>query len=230
MDKPVATQTTENRHALVQAFLAKHYGGVVGSSLNAPLGTVTGVDHHSLVACHLERQFGNSIGGNLADPMGTVMPGGSGKTGLVAATLIKNNFGDCPHQDVMDPLHTITTQHNKFSLVAAFLAKYYGTNIGAGLDGPLHTLTSQGNKFSLVTVSIDGDPYVIVDIGMRMLHPRELFRAQGFPDSYVIDPVVRGKKLSKSAQVRMVGNSVCPPVAAAVVGSNVGAALRERTA
>jgi DNA (cytosine-5)-methyltransferase 1 len=65
-------------------------------------------------------------------------------------------------------------------------------------------------------VTVHGEPYVIADIGMRMLAPRELYRAQGFGDAYLIVPVVNGKPLSKEAQVRMVGNSVCPPLAAAV--------------
>ena len=78
-----------------------------------------------------------------------------------------------------------------------------------------------------MTVSIEGETYAIADIGMRMLQPRELFRAQGFPDSYVIDPVVNGRPLPKSAQVRMVGNSVCPPVAAAIVQANVACEVRD---
>ena len=76
-------------------------------------------------------------------------------------------------------------------------------------------------RSGLVTVQIGGEPYAVTDIGMRMLTPRELFRAQGFPDSYQIDIKVNGKPLSKAAQVRMCGNSVCPPVARALVAANV---------
>ena len=81
-----------------------------------------------------------------------------------------------------------------------------------------------------MTVSIEGESYAVVDIGMRMLQPRELFLAQGFPDDYVIDPVVKGRRLPKSAQVRMVGNSVCPPIAAAIVRANVREMTKEATA
>jgi DNA (cytosine-5)-methyltransferase 1 len=70
---------------------------------------------------------------------------------------------------------------------------------------------------------VHGVDYVIVDIGMRMLQPRELYRAQGFPESYVIDIQFKGKALPKDAQVRMVGNSVCPPVAAAIIRANFSA-------
>ena len=206
IDEPLHTITAcsvgESKHmggaaplGLVSAFLAKHYGGVVGCPLEQPIGTVTGIDHHSIVACHLERQFGHSVGESVDSPMGTVMPSGGGKT----------------------------------ALVAAFLSKYYGAGTGQELWGPAQTITSR-DRFGLVTVSIEGETYAIADIGMRMLQPRELFRAQGFPDSYVIDPVVNGRPLPKSAQVRMVGNSVCPHVAAAIVRANVVEKAKEKTA
>ena len=148
--------------------------------------------------------------------------GGGASTGIEMALgrIVKNNFGEQPHQDVNAPLHTVTTQGNRFSLVAAFLSKYYGAGTGQELWGPMQTVTSR-DRFGLVTVSIEGETYAIADIGMRMLQPRELFRAQGFPDSYVIDLVVKGRPLPKAAQVRMVGNSVCPPIAAAIVRANV---------
>ena len=139
---------------------------------------------------------------------------------MALGRIVKNNFGEQPHQDVNAPLHTVTTQGNRFSLVAAFLSKYYGAGTGQELWGPMQTVTSR-DRFGLVTVSIEGETYAIADIGMRMLQPRELFRAQGFPDSYVIDLVVKGRPLPKAAQVRMVGNSVCPPIAAAIVRANV---------
>ena len=73
-------------------------------------------------------------------------------------------------------------------------------------------------RFGLVTVS--GQQYQIADIGMRMLQPRELYRAQGFPDTYIIDHGSDGRPLPKDAQVRMCGNSVCPPLARAIVAAN----------
>jgi DNA (cytosine-5)-methyltransferase 1 len=101
--------------------------------------------------------------------------------------------------------------------VRAFLMKYYGTEQDPRLGGPLHTLTTK-DRFGLVTVK--GEDYFIVDIGMRMLQPRELYRAQGFPETYVIERGADGRPLSKSSQVRMCGNSVCPPLARAVVAAN----------
>jgi DNA (cytosine-5)-methyltransferase 1 len=101
--------------------------------------------------------------------------------------------------------------------VRALLLAYYGTDQAAQLTKPLPTATTH-DRFGLVTVA--GQDYVIADIGMRMLQPRELYRAQGFPESYAIDRGADGRQLSKAAQVRMCGNSVCPPVAAAIVRAN----------
>jgi DNA (cytosine-5)-methyltransferase 1 len=108
---------------------------------------------------------------------------------------------------------TVSAQGLHLGEVRAFLIKYFGTDQDPRLNEPLHTVTSK-DRFGLVTVH--GEQYVIADIGLRMLTPRELFRAQGFPEEYMIDPEIDGKKLSKTAQVRMCGNSVCPPIAAAV--------------
>ncbi len=97
---------------------------------------------------------------------------------------------------------------------AAFLTKFYGTGGGQDLREPLATVTTR-DRFGLVTVN--GEEHRIVDIGFRMLTPRELFRAQGFGDDYVID----APGLTKTAQVRMAGNAVCPDVAAALVDANL---------
>lgn len=163
--------------ALVAAFLAKHFGGVVGHEVDRPASTVTGTDHHS----------------------------------LVAANLVHLNHGDKQWSGVDDPMRTVTTG-NHAALVYSFLVKYFGTAIGCEVDDPLHTVTGKA-RFGLVTVMIDGEPYAIVDIGMRMLKPRELARAQGFPDDYILTGTATN-------QVERIGNSVCPPVARALVEAN----------
>lgn len=101
--------------------------------------------------------------------------------------------------------------------VRAFLTAYYGSDQDTPLEDPMHTVTTKP-RFGLVMV--EGQPYEIADIGMRMLQPRELYRAQGFPDTYVIDRGADGRVLPKDAQVRMCGNSVCPPLARALVAAN----------
>ena len=196
VSEPIMVVDSSNRYGLCAVNLLKNYSGVVGQKADAPAGTVTAADHHSLVACSLMRQFGTSTGQKATEPMNTVMPGGSGKTGIVAA----------------------------------FLDKYYGSEEhGAALDNPMATATSK-EHMSLVLIKIDGVEYAISDIGMRMLQPRELYRAQGFPENYVIDFEYKGKPLPKSAQVHMAGNSVCPPVAAAIVAANCGEIAKQDVA
>ena len=183
-----------------------------------PLGTVTGKSKTSLVTANLVRDFGQSVGSHMTDPIGTVLPGGMGKTKLVTSHLIKMR-GSCKDgQDVRQPMPTVTAGGFHVGEVRAFLLKYYGTNIGHGCREPLQTVTSK-HRFGLVTVM--GEEYQIVDIGMRMLSPRELFRAQGFDDSYIIDRDATGKPITKTEQVNRCGNAVCPPIAEALVRANV---------
>lgn len=202
----LGTQTTENRHALVTAFLAKHYGGVIGHDVRRPLGAVTTIDHHSVVAAHLTRFHGKGPARDITEPVPTIET--VDKLGVVAAHLTHfySSAADGGNGDLLHPIKTVTGGGQHAGLVEAFLSKYCGI---------------PANDLGLATVKIGGDTYVITDIGMRMLTPRELFRAQGFPDSYVIDIDFNGKPLSKAAQVRMCGNSVCPPVAKALVAANV---------
>jgi DNA (cytosine-5)-methyltransferase 1 len=116
-------------------------------------------------------------------------------------------------------LVTASARGDRAEDVRAFLTQYNGQSIGQSVQLPLGTVTTS-DRFGLVTVR--GVQHEIRDIGMRMLTPRELFTAQGFPADYIIDPVVNGKRLSKTAQIRMCGNSVSPPVAAAVIAANCG--------
>jgi len=223
---PLPTQTTENRFALVTAFLAKHYTGVVGSDLADPMGTVTSVDHHSLVTANLvhlghgegkdgTKRFSHGIR-DITDPLNTITASGAAAA-LVTSRLVKMR-GDNVGGPVTEPLHTISAQGTHHAEVRAFLVKYYGNEAdGVPLTEPMHTLPTR-DRMGLVTVH--GTEYAIVDIGLRMLAPHELFKAQGFPVGYIIDRGADGKPLTKTAQVRLCGNSVCPPIAAALVGAN----------
>jgi DNA (cytosine-5)-methyltransferase 1 len=230
-DEPLRTVTAETKgghHALVTAFLAKHYTGVVGSDLHDPIGTVTSVDHHSLIAAHITKFNTGSTGFAADSPLHTITAGGEQARpgtaitqGVVAAHLVHYHAdkrpGDVRASDLREPIKTQTTE-NRHALVNAFLIKYYG-NEKDGVDprDPMHTLPTK-DRMGLVIVH--GEPYAIVDIGLRMLTPRELYRAQGFPEDYRIERGAAGDPISKTAQVRMCGNSVCPPLARAIVAAN----------
>jgi DNA (cytosine-5)-methyltransferase 1 len=191
--------------------------------LNKPLGTVVGCGQkHALVAAFLAKHNGGheATGSKLAESIGTITA--RDHHALVAAHLVKL-YGTCADgQRIEQPLPTIRAGGTHLGEVRAFLIKYYGGDRGETrgqtLELPLGTVTT-ANRFGLVTVH--GQQYEIGDIGMRMLQPRELFRGQGFPDSYRIDPSVNGKTISKEAQIRLCGNSVCPDLAEVLVLANV---------
>ena len=230
LDKPLGTVVAGGaKHAAVAAFLAKHYSGdeTPGSSLAKPVDTITSVDHNALVAAHVVRHFGQSVGSVVEEPIGTICAGGMGKTGVVASHLSKL-YGTTTGADPREPMHTVTGGGNHIAEVRAFLIKYYGEG-GQDQDcrEPMHTIPTRDR---LGVVTIHGKDYVITDIGMRMLEPHELYAAQGFPPGYQIAPTVAGRRLPKHAQVRMCGNSVCPPLAAAIVAANVPVAQPEELA
>ena len=224
IDEPLRTITTAHRgeFSLVQAFLAQHNTGMVGRAADEPLSTIVGKGcTQAVISAHLTRQFGNSVGQDIASPAPTTTAGGGGKTGLVTAHMMANFSSNTNGGDGRPdrPLKTVLAGGRHHSVVQAFLMKYYGTGGHYGrLSDPAPTATTKA-RIGLVTV--DSVEYAIVDIGMRMLTPRELFRAQGFPDSYSIRPEFNGKPLTKTAQIRMCGNSVCPPVVEALVRANV---------
>jgi len=135
---------------------------------------------------------------------------------LVTA-FISRQFKTSIGHNIKSPLGTVTTV-DKSSLVTAFLLKYYGSDVGQDCESPLHTITSK-DRFGLITVQ--GEEYQIVDIGMRMLQPHELFAAQGFPPDYIIDKDFTGKPYPKTAQVARCGNAVPPPFAEALTRANL---------
>lgn len=177
---------------------------------------------------------------DVRDPLGTVVAGGV-KHGLVVAFLARHFGGSgTTGSDMREPLRTVTTQDHHALVtatlegrpdngerVAAFLTTYYGNATGADLRSPLPTVTTH-DRFALVTVR--GVPHRITDIGMRHLTPRELARAQAFHDGYLLDPVIGGRKLSRSAQVRMIGNSVSPVMAECLARANLSDAEQRRAA
>ena len=205
-------------------FITEHANGSSQRNMPAgePLRTICAEvkgGHFALVTAFLAKHYGGNYtgpGSSLTDPLSTVTT--VDHNALVTAH-IQRDFGNSIGHSADEPLHTTTAGGGgKSALVQAFLIKYYGQGDGQTLDDPLHTITTV-DRMGLVMVR--GEPWRIVDIGMRMLEPHELFAAQGFPADYIHDRLADGTKLSKKAQVRMVGNSVCPPVAAALVRANM---------
>lgn len=168
-----------------------------------------------LAAANICRQFGNSIGHAIDDPLGTVMAG-TDKSQLITSHMIKlrgTNIGF----PMDEPAHTITAGGLHLGEVRAFFIKYYGNEQdGVACNEPLHTITTN-DRFGLVMIK--GEPYQIIDIGMRMLEPHELFACQGFDADYIINNY--NGKSTKKQQVARVGNSVPPQFAEALTRANL---------
>lgn len=242
IEKPLGTAVAGGiKHHAVLALMQKFTQNGQGVSPDDPLHTVmAGAPRHAVVTAHIEQANGGPNKERLAgraasDPLSTVTMRGTQQR-LVTSSLMKLRGGEDSHAEscnvsIEEPLHTVCASGLHMAEVRAFLVKYYGNEQdGHGLESPLGTVTVN-DRFGLVTVTIAGEEYVIVDIGMRMLTPRELFAAQGFPPDYIIDRDATGKPITKTAQVAKCGNSVCPPLAEALVRANMAeAATKERQA
>ncbi len=218
-DEPLGTITSKGDAALVAPVLVANTTANPPRGADEPLKTITTGGHHALVSAFLNKYRGESTGGDARDPMptitggqGSVRPAGAAHAlGIITAHLLKL-YGTSTGADLREPMPTITGMGQHVAEVRAFLVKYYGTNQhGQALTEPLHTITRK-DRLGLVTVA--GVDYQIMDIGLRMLTPRELARAQGFPEEYILPA-------NKSLAVALIGNSVPPPVAEALVRANL---------
>ncbi len=220
LDDPLPTITGSRDCAIVAPYLVPRYGEREGQDprarrIDQPMPTIVPTGNGaSLVAAFLAKHNGKTVGQDIAtEPLHTVT--GRDTKALIAAHLTKFR-GTSTAADIAGPAPTITGQGNHLGLVAALLVHYYGSGTQAqGLSEPMHTIVSKA-RHGLVVVTIAGDEYVLVDIGMRMLEPHELALAQGFPADYILTG-------TKAQRVKRVGNSVCPPVAEAIITANLPA-------
>ena len=220
---PIHTITTGNQQCLISPTLIQYHSetskdGVRGQAIKDPIMTVDSSNRYGLVASFLHKYYDGGYKGageTVENPLPTVTAWDHNS--VVTANLIQMN-NHCDGKDIRQPLPTITAGDGHFGEVRAFLIKYYGQGTGQDIKDPLDTVTAQ-DRFGLVT--INGTDYQIVDIGLRMLEPRELYGCQGFPDDYIIDHDYTGKTYPRSEQVRRCGNAVCPPIPAALVRANL---------
>ena len=221
--EPLTTIVSKNEHCLISPTLIQYHSetskdGVRGQTIEDPIMTVDSSNRYGLVASFLQKYYDGGYkgaGDTLENPLPTVTAWDHNS--VVTANLIQMN-NHCDGRDLRDPIPTITAGDGHFGEVRAFLIKYYGQGTGQDIEEPLDTVTSR-DRFGLV--SIEGVDYQIVDIGLRMLEPKELYGCQGFPDDYIIDHDYTGKTYPRSEQVRRCGNAVCPPIPAALVRANL---------
>ena len=223
MREPIHTVTTNNQHMLMTPTLIQYHsetaqGEVRGQTIKDPIMTVDGSNRYGLVTSFLHKYYDGGYKGageSMDKPLPTVTAWDHNS--VVTANLIQMN-NHCDGRDIREPIPTITAGDGHFGEVRAFLIKYYGDATGQDIEQPLDTVTTK-DRFGLVT--IEGVNYQIVDIGLRMLEPKELYGCQGFPDDYIIDHDYTGKAYPRTEQVRRCGNAVCPPIPAALVKANL---------
>lgn len=195
---PLHTVTSHDREAVVAAHIAKYYGGVVGEKVGEPLPTVTAIDHNAVCAAHVVKFKGDNVGTPPSEPLQTVTASAGKERACSGGT---------------------------FAVCRAHLAKIRsGDDLGHWPE--IRDLLNEFCGYTLaddevLLLEIDGVLYYIADIGLRMLSPRELYNAMGFPPDYIIDRDYLGNEYKKSAQVARCGNAVCPPVASALVRANL---------
>lgn len=223
IESPLPTITTANRNYVMASTLIQYHSETSeketrGQQVTEPIMTVDGSNRYGLVTSFLHKYYDGGYkgsGDSLKNPLPTVTSWDHNS--VCAATLIQMN-NHCDGRDIKEPIPTITSGDGHFGEVRAFLIKYYGQGTGQDIKDPLDTVTAQ-DRFGLVTV--DGVDYQIVDIGLRMLEPKELYGCQGFPDDYIIDHDYAGNSYPRSEQVKRCGNAVCPPIPAALVRANL---------
>ena len=222
-DEPLSTVTAVNNHYLVAPTLIQYHSEtskdeVRGQELGEPLMTVDAAPRYALSVAHIMKNYGGGYkgAGSAADaPLDTVTA--KDHNSLVTAHIMtmRNNMDGQP---IDEPLTTISCSGAHHAEVQAFLVKYFSTGAAKSVNEPLDTITTK-DRFALVT--IHGEEYIITDIKMRMLQPRELFNAQGFPEDYIIDCDADGHPYTKTKQVARCGNAVTPQVPAALVKANL---------
>lgn len=223
IEEPLPTIVSSCKHYLCSPTLIQYHSEtskdeVRGQAIENPIMTVDGSNRYGLVTSFIQKYYGGNYQGNGSDikePLHTITT--LERNAMCAVNLIQMN-NHCDGRDVREPIPTITAGDGHFGEVRAFLMKFYGQGTGQDIKQPLDTITAK-DRFGLVTIA--GVDYQIVDIGLRMLEPRELYGCQGFPDDYIIDHDYTGKEYPRSEQVRRCGNAVCPPIPAALVRANL---------
>lgn len=223
VETPLPTVTTGNRNYLVAPTLIQYHSEtgkdeVRGQELTEPLMTQDTSNRYALSVTHIMKNYGggyNGAGSAVDAPLDTVTAKDHNSLVTTHIMTMRNNMDG---QSIDEPLTTISCSGAHHAEVQAFLVKYFSTGAAKSVNEPLDTVTTK-DRFALVT--IHGEEYIITDIKMRMLQPRELFNAQGFPSDYIIDHDADGHRYPKSKQVARCGNAVTPQVPAALVRANL---------
>ena len=222
LDAPLLTVDASNRYGLSAVCLEKYYGTATGQDAGEPLHTITAKDREGVVAASLSKFYGGVVGAEMSQPLPTVTSIDHNAVQMAHMVKLKGtNLGG----PVSEPVQTITAGGGHFGVVTTMVAP---VSPEADLKNwpkireLLNTYCGYGLKEDeVILFQIAGGLYFMADIGLRMLTPRELYRANGFPDDYIIDRDYTGKEYGKAKQVARCGNAVPPPFATALVRANL---------
>ena len=222
VNEPLHTVTAHDREAVVSAHLSEFRAASIGRDLRDPAGTVTSHDHEGMVSAHIQKFYGGIIGQDAREPMPTITA--IDHNAICAAHVVKFK-GQELGQNPRDTLNTITAQGLEYADCRAVLAKAEGTE-NLGYWNEIRKLLNEHCDYNLaddevILLIIGGVAYFIADITLRMLTPRELYNAMGFPLDYVVERDYKGNVYPKNKQVARCGNAVCPPLAEAMVRANL---------
>ena len=217
---PINTVDASNRYGLTCANLVEYYTGGRPLDVADPMHTVTSHDREAVVAAHIAKYYGGVVGQNAEEPLPTVTA--IDHNAVCAAHVVKFKRDEVGTQPT-EPLPTQTAS-GVFAVCKTQLTKVRGGSLGRWPE--IRVMLNEFCGYTLeeddvLLLEIGGGLYYLADIGLRMLTPRELYAAMGFPPDYIIDRDYLGNEYKKSAQVARCGNAVCPPVAAALVRANL---------
>ncbi len=222
LDNPIMTVDSSPRYGVFIPYLSKYFGGVVGADVKSPMPTVTAIDHNALSMPFLTQYYSGADHANtVRNPLQTVTVQPRHYLCNAYLTILRNNM-DC--RSINEPMNTITTSGAHFAYTKVYVKKYKpGCNLynWSKVRELLNTYTDWNlANDEILIFNINGVEQFIYDIGLRMLQPKELYKAQGFPDDYIIETDCNGQAYPKSKQVARCGNAVPPPFAKALVMAN----------
>jgi len=221
--RPVSTIVQKGcTQGVVAASIVEMHGRSDARPAGDPLSAATGTSAHGLMAAHMLSLKGSDRrDGPCTDAHDSICAGGQ-HSAVVTLPLVTAYFGQSVASPADEPLGVAGTKD-----------RFAATQVEAAVPPLSERQLARARQVAeflrfhgcwdggdFVTVIIRGVTFIIVDIGMRMLTPRELARAQSFPDSYVLDPIVNGKRLSETEQRHKIGNSVTRFTAAAHIVAN----------
>lgn len=223
---PLMTIDASNRYGLAAASPVKYYGSDQhGQNIGDPLHTVTAKDREAVLAANMAKFYGGNYSGEgskMSDPLHTVTA--VDHNALTATHMVKmkgTNLGG----PMSEPVQTITAGGGHFGVVTTVVARAEpGAELGhwPKIRGLLNIHCGYAlADDEVLLLELGGAWYFIADIGLRMLIPRELYRANGFPDDYIMERDYTGREYPKFKQTARCGNAVPPPFAEALVRANL---------